>query len=269
MPIDTAETADHTNTSRADVGLGPPPKDVTAALPQAGALTLLQPLVVSLAALYSLIAIANLLQTGSMLGGLITGLTAVGFIVLAFELRRDPLRRGDTKITVVQIIATLGLNAVAHVLLNPSPWQAVHAVILTLAAGCLFSGSRGLAGMLVFSMAGWGASAWFVLPQDDWITASLVVWGAAVAAVAMHRLRCNLSAETEAFLKSRRDSEQVYKATLNAIPGPLAVLDRDGRVVFANKKWNRSRDAHLFGAADGPKPFSRAGATANKSTKRR
>ena len=250
MPIDTADAADKTNISRTDGALGPLPLDVTAAPVRAGALTLLQPVVVSLAALYSLIAIANLLQTASMLGGLITGLTAVGFIVLAFELRRDPIKRGDTKITVVQIIAPLALNAVAHVLLNPSPWQAVHAVILTLAAGCLFSGSRGLAGMLVFSMAGWGVSAWFALPREDWITASLVVWGAAVAAVAMHRLRRNLAVETEAFLKSRRGSEEIYQATLNAIPGPLAVLDRDGRVVFANKKWNRSRDTHLFGVAD-------------------
>ncbi len=250
MAIETVETADDTNQSRTDVALGPLPKDVTAALPDAGALTLLRPVVVSLAALYVLIATANLLQTGSMVGGLITGLTAVGFIVLAFELRHAARKRVDAKITVTQIIATLALNAVAHVLLNPSPWQVVHPVILTLAAGCLFSGSRVLAAMLAFSMASWGVSAWFVLPQQDWITTSLVVWGAAVAAVAMHRLRRNLSAETAAFLDSQRAGEQIYKSTLNAIPSPLAVLDRDGRVVFANKEWTRSKDTHLFGFAE-------------------
>ena len=250
MPIDTANTADNTNTSRTDVALGPLPKDVTDALPDAGALTLLRPVVVSLATLYVLITTANRLQTSSMVGALITGLTALGFIVLALELRHAAKKRADAKIAVTQIIATLALNSVVHVLLNPSPWQVVHPVILTLAAGSLFSGSRVLAAMLAFSMASWGLSAWFALSQQDWVTTSLVVWGAAVAALAMHRLRRNLSLETEAFLQSRRDGEQVYKATLNAIPGPLAVLDRDGRVMFSNKKWNRSKEAHLFGVDD-------------------
>ncbi len=247
MPIDTANAADP---SRTDVAPGPLPANSNVPPPLAGTITLLRPVVVSLAALYSLIAIANLLQTDSMVGGLITGLTAVGFIVLAFELRPAAKKRVDTTIAATQIIAPLALNAVAHILLNPSAWQVVHAVILTLAAGCLFSGSRVLAAMLALSMTAWGVSAWFVLPQQDWITTSLVVWGAAVAAVAMHKLRRNLSVETEAFLESRRGSEEIYKATLNAIPGPLALLDRDGRVVFANKKWERSRDTHLFGAAN-------------------
>ena len=247
MPIDTANGAD---TSRADVAHSPLPQNVTAGFPGGGSPTLLQPVVVSLAALYCLIAIANLLQTGSMLGGLITGLTALGFIVLAFEIRRHRTKPAGTNITVAQIIATLALNAVAHVLLNPSPWQSVHAVILTLAAGCLLSESRALAAMLAFSMASWGVTAWFALSQEDWLTTSLLVWGAAVAAVAMHRLRRSLSVETETFFQSRRDREQIHTATLDAIPGPLAVIDREGRVVFANKKWNRAGDTHLFGAAD-------------------
>ncbi len=213
-----------------------------------GELNLLEPVVFSLGAFYTLVALATLLRPEAGESALVAGVSAAAFIWLAVRLRRDPSWELDRRISAAFVAAGVALNTVAHLLLVPSPWQAVHPVVLTLAAGCLFSGSRALAAVLALSMASWGVTAWFVLPREDWVTTCLVVWGVTVVAVAIRRLFYNLRASTQALLEGYRGAEEIHEETLNAIPSPLAALDADGVVMFANKKWNRSRETHMFGA---------------------
>ena len=200
-----------------------------------------------MAVAYALVAAVDFFVFSAVVPAVAAGLSALSFAGLRLWLyhgRGVPAHRSH--LVGVGVSLLLLLNGVVHVIVIPSPWQAVHIVASLVGAGCLFLSTRWLATVIAGSIGVWALAAWFALPREEWIGVALVAWVASVVGLATHRAR--VSARREIEMAERRNEEREH-STFDLLGTAIAVVDRYGNMLGASQAWRQSQDLHLFSAS--------------------